>query len=56
MKKMILVFTVMIGLACQAQSDKYVAAMQKNIPLFFCMAATYLSDWAWQARPNRTNM
>ncbi|HEV3414358.1 MAG TPA: hypothetical protein VG101_17885 [Puia sp.] len=34
MKKMILVFTVMIGLACQAQSDKYVAAMQKNIPLF----------------------
>jgi hypothetical protein len=34
MKKMLLVFTVMIGLACQAQSDKYVAAMQKNIPLF----------------------
>jgi hypothetical protein len=34
MKKMLLVLTVMIGLACQAQSDKYVAAMQKNIPLF----------------------
>ena len=34
MKKMTFVFALLIGLACQAQSDKYVAAMQKNLPLF----------------------
>src|SRR5580692_1243035 len=27
------IFALLIGLSCQAQSDKYVAAMQKNIPL-----------------------
>src|SRR5580692_5262206 len=34
MKKMLFVFALLIGLGCQAQSDKYVAAMQKNLPLF----------------------
>jgi hypothetical protein len=34
MQKMLLFFALLIGLSCQAQSDKYVAAMQKNIPLF----------------------
>jgi hypothetical protein len=34
MQKMLLFFGLLIGLACQAQSDKYVAAMQKNLPLF----------------------
>ena len=34
MQKLLLSFALLIGLACQAQSDKYVAAMQKNIPLF----------------------
>lgn len=33
MKKMLFVFALLIGLGCQAQSDKYVAAMQKNITL-----------------------
>jgi hypothetical protein len=33
MKKMLFFAALLIGLACQAQSDKYVAAMQKNIPL-----------------------
>src|SRR5579863_5641297 len=33
MQKLLLSFALLIGLACQAQSDKYVAAMQKNIPL-----------------------
>jgi hypothetical protein len=34
MKQMLFVFALLIGLGCQAQSDKYVAAMQKNLPLF----------------------
>jgi len=34
MKKMLFAFALLIGLGCQAQSDKYVAAMQKNLPLF----------------------
>jgi hypothetical protein len=34
MQKTLLFFALLIGFACQAQSDKYVAAMQKNIPLF----------------------
>jgi hypothetical protein len=33
MQKLLLSFALLIGLACQAQSDKYLAAMQKNIPL-----------------------
>ena len=33
MQKTLLLFSLLVGLACQAQSDKYVAAMQKNIPL-----------------------
>jgi hypothetical protein len=33
MQKMLLFFALLIGLSSQAQSDKYVAAMQKNIPL-----------------------
>jgi hypothetical protein len=34
MKKMFFFFSLLIGLGCQAQSDKYVAAMEKNLPLF----------------------
>jgi hypothetical protein len=50
MKKMFLFFTLLTGLACQAQSDKYVAAMQKNLTLldsakttdqFLSLAATF---------------
>src|SRR5580693_7274621 len=33
MKKMLLAFVLLTGLACRAQSDKYVATMQKNITL-----------------------
>ena len=33
MKKTLFAFALLIGLGCQAQSDKYVAAMQKNLPL-----------------------
>lgn len=33
MKKLLFGFAVLIGLACQAQSDKYTAAMQKNLAL-----------------------
>jgi hypothetical protein len=33
MKKILLFFALLTGLACQAQSDKYVAAMQKNLTL-----------------------
>lgn len=33
MKKMLFVFALLIGLGARAQSDKYVAAMQKNITL-----------------------
>jgi hypothetical protein len=34
MQKALLLAALLIGLASQAQSDKYVAAMQKNLPLF----------------------
>jgi hypothetical protein len=34
MQKLLLSFVLLIGLAGHAQSDKYVAAMQKNIPMF----------------------
>lgn len=34
MQKLLLSFVLLIGLACQAQSDKYVAAMKTNIALF----------------------
>jgi hypothetical protein len=33
MQKLLLSFALLIGLACQAQSDKYLAAMQTNIPM-----------------------
>lgn len=33
MKKTLFLFALLAGLACQAQSDKYVAAMQKNLTL-----------------------
>src|ERR1700744_3427746 len=34
MQKLLLSFALLISFACRAQSDKYVAAMQKNIPRF----------------------
>jgi hypothetical protein len=34
MKKLLFGFAVLIAFACQAQSDKYIAAMQKNLTLF----------------------
>ena len=43
MKKMILVFAVLAGLGCHAQSDKYEAAM-RQIPVSVLACSWYLTD------------